>query len=113
MFYTFVQNNSGGQWDKNHNIRERVIIEADDFGEANRRAEDVGIYFYGVQSGYDCECCGSRWHEMYDEDDGTPTPSLYGVPIAEDEIVFEDPDRLFEVIIHYKDGRIGYWKDWH
>jgi hypothetical protein len=59
MFFPFYQNNSGGVFDKNLPIN--LIIEAEHADEANSRAESLGIYFDGVKTGRDCECCGSRW----------------------------------------------------
>lgn len=111
MFYTYQQNNTWGRWINTASLREIVIIEADSIVDANQRAEHIGIYFDGVSSGRDCDCCGDRWREQYDEGNGTATPSVYSVPIPEDEIVFVDPDpvhTLSTAIIYYKDGRVGY-----
>ena len=38
-----------------------VYIEAENAGEANKLAEENGIYFDGVSKGIDCSCCGDRW----------------------------------------------------
>jgi len=40
----------------------------------------VGLYFDGVQAGYDCSCCGSRWSRQYSYD-GDDTPMVYGDPV--------------------------------
>ena len=62
-FYEFNQNNSGGHMDYNDKLTHRVFIEAEDYRSANSIAEDLGIYFNGVDNGSDCECCGDRWYE--------------------------------------------------
>lgn len=82
-FYTFSQNNSGGSFvvDEETGIAETVIIEAYSAADANSRAERIGIYFNGVDSGWDCECCGDRWNEIYSENDCYDVPSYYGTPI--------------------------------
>jgi len=76
-FYTFNQNNSGGSFvfDEEAGITHFVVIEALDEKHAISRAEDIGIYFNGVNSGSDCECCGDRWYEPYD---GHEYPEVYG-----------------------------------
>lgn len=65
-WYKFYQNNSGGSFDINHErgIGPNVWIEALDADDANRRAEQIGIYFDGVSSGCDCSCCGDRWYHV-------------------------------------------------
>jgi hypothetical protein len=85
MFYTFVQNNSGGNFFGPH----YVIIEANSAEEANNIAEsEASIYFHGCEDGRDCTCCGDRWHPVNAED-GTESPQIYGVLMegTEDEIV--------------------------
>lgn len=61
MFYDFGQNNSGGRFIVNDKVTVSVFIEADSPEEANQKAQDIGIYFFGTVSGKDCECCGDRW----------------------------------------------------
>lgn len=75
-FYRFYQNNSGGIWDldSERGIAVNVYIEAETADQANRKAEQIGIYFYGCDSGTDCHCCGDRWYETssydaYDRED--------------------------------------------
>lgn len=79
-FYTFSQNNSGGQFDEN--LSQYVIIEASSAKEANRKAREIGVYFNGIDEGYDCECCGDRWVEVCEED-ATEKPSVYGEHIKD------------------------------
>lgn len=67
-YYKFWQNNSGGYFVNNDDVREYVIIEALDENHANSIAEDIGIYFDGVAYGMDCECCGDRWYRVNEYD---------------------------------------------
>jgi hypothetical protein len=101
MFYTFNQNNSGGSFIRNseRGIDEKVIIEATNADEANNKALQIGIYFNGVDSGADCPCCGDRWWPVGDSD-GDSTPSVYGMPIEEDN------GYSYSGYIHYLGGAI-------
>lgn len=98
-FYTYYQNNSGGGFITNNDVKEYVIIEAHSSEQANDIAENIGIYFDGMLSGEDCSCCGSRWNEQY-ADNGDPEPMVFDTPVHEAE------GGLFtkECIIHYLNG---------
>lgn len=67
-FYHFSQNNSGGMFDiePSRGIGVDVWIEAVDADHANSRAEQIGLYFNGVEDGSDCECCGDRWYPTWE-----------------------------------------------
>jgi hypothetical protein len=91
MFFTFSQNNSFGTFVEDDNLDEFVIIEAESADEANHIAESIGIYFNGVEKGFDCPCCGDRWYEISNGDDGKEKPEIYG---------------SYDYIIHYKNGTI-------
>lgn len=102
MFYTFIQNNSGGFFDADDDVAPYVIIEAGSAKKANARAMDKGIYFNGVSKGMDCPCCGDRWYTV-DMVDATDEPEIYGSKS------FEHCSRWVEghnIIIHYLDGRV-------
>lgn len=73
-FFCYNQNNSGGFFKK---PAAYVVIEAQNAKEADRIAEGIGIYFNGVDSEDDCECCGDRWYKAHDSS-GTDTPMIYG-----------------------------------
>jgi len=64
-FYEFCQNNSGGNFHVDDKICHRLFIEAKNSFEANAIAEDLGIYFDGVENDIDCSCCGDRWNESW------------------------------------------------
>ena len=67
-FYEFSQNNSGGSFDVDNDVCHRLFIEATNAEQANRIAQDLGVYFNGCDSGMDCNCCGDRWYEVDDYD---------------------------------------------
>jgi len=71
-WYHFNQNNPGGSWDIDDKIDKNVFIQAHSHYEANGLAQDIGIYFDGVENGLDCRCCGNRWTHAYDEIDYLP-----------------------------------------
>lgn len=101
-FYQFTQNNTGGDFQVNDDIAHFVLIEADSYKEANNRAENVGVYFNGCDTGEDCPCCGDRWYELEDYDDNTNEPLIYGSkPNEYNGKMFKKEYR-----IHYLDGRV-------
>lgn len=79
-WFLFSQNNSGGRFDfdEDEGITHHVVIEAKDAWLANQRAQHMGIYFDGCDSGRDCSCCGDRWDEVSGE--GDDVPKVYGQP---------------------------------
>jgi len=100
-FFEFSQNNSGGIFDVDDNVAHYVIIEAYSPRQANSKAEEIGIYFDGCAKGMDCGCCGDRWHELYDTDEGDAEldmPSLGGM--------FNS-----QVIVYHLDGRKETFKE--
>lgn len=113
-WYEFRQNNSGGSFDfdADRGISVHVIVQADDAEEANYRANRIGLYFDGCETGDDCECCGDRWYRQSYTDKGDPVPSEYGVPLID---VAPDPrysslgrgwmGEKPECFVHLKDGR--------
>jgi len=60
-FYEYTQNNSGGSFTEDEKLCHRVFIEDKNIDDANTKAENIGIYFNGLEDGLDCECCGDRW----------------------------------------------------
>lgn len=69
MFFTFEQNQSNGFLIDNSSVTEQVVIEADNYWEANERAREIGLYFDGVADGIDCDCCGDRWFRAWKTDE--------------------------------------------
>ena len=63
MFFHWRQNNSGGFFEDASPLAPNLVIEADSYKEAEENALAMGVYYDGVQNGYDCGCCGDRWYE--------------------------------------------------
>ena len=82
-WYTYSQNNSGGSFVLNESVGHYVFVEAPTAEEANRIAEDNGLYFDGCRDGRDCSCCGDRWYPQWREDSGYDYPDLYGEDIRD------------------------------
>ena len=109
-FHTFTQNNSGGSfvYDEKRGLTHHVIVEGKDYNDIMNRAESIGIYFDGCDSGQDCECCGDRWYAVY-RDDGDDEPKVYG------DVITKSYDGMkwmkdYEGFVHYDDGRVtGFW----
>ena len=80
-WFTFHQNNCGGRFIVDDKVDAYVIIQAHNADEANYLAQGIGIYFDGVDSGDDCDCCGDRWSPIREEA-GTDVPEIYGDPVA-------------------------------
>lgn len=99
-YFRFRQNNSGGFFDGTP----MVFVQADNADDANRIAQDNGIYFNGVADGIDCGCCGDRWHRVYDDDAiDTPTAAVYSLADADfTDVTYADGDsyRDFSGDIH-------------
>ena len=70
--FVFCQNNTGGRFIPPAIC---VFVEADTAEEANDIAQTAGgVYFHGVKSGKDCDCCGDRWYPVDDPLDLTEYP---------------------------------------
>lgn len=104
-FYTFRQNNSGGSFDRQMGY---VIVEANSPNDANRRAEEFGVYFNGCDTDMDCSCCGDRWSEQWDADDAMSRPLIYEREPEEwvDSTDFGGNTWGLNVNVVYMDGRV-------
>lgn len=98
MFFHFSQNNSGGSFDAPY---EDIIIEANNYKQANALAKDEGVYFDGVEDGYDCACCGDRWSAQWSDSDGTKSPEIYGKHPSGHKTF----DKKMKILVVYLDGR--------
>lgn len=110
-FFEFKQNNTGGSFEVNEMVCNRVVIEAENAEEANRIAMDMGIYFDGVAGGLDCGCCGDRWYPQDKEEEGNTYPMEYG------RKTFKTPEEHYQSLankygwttpdirIYYADGK--------
>lgn len=96
MFYTAVQNNSGGQYIINDDVSYFVIIEANSPEEANNILNNITKNYRRY-----CSCCGERWQFDFDEEDGDNVPMIFGDPVSE----VQKDSCVEECIIYYLDGR--------
>jgi hypothetical protein len=76
-FYLFNQSNPGGYFIQDDKVDENVIIHAESAKDANRKAQEIGIYFNGVRKGIDCGCCNDRWYPV-SEYDSSELPLIDG-----------------------------------
>ncbi len=100
-WFTMRQNNSGGYFIRNEEVRDTVIIQALSPDDAEARAKTIT---YGNDS-Y-CQCCGERWDNWFTESDADEVPSLYGVAI-------EDLDKeafRYDAVLYYFDGTKRFYK---
>lgn len=102
MFFHFSQNTSGGNLDINEKVAHHVIIEAFGAHDANLRAESIGIYFDGVDGGWDCPSFGDRWHDVCGRGDAEPL--IYGEPPEQYVDTFARKGEPF-CHVYYLDGR--------
>jgi hypothetical protein len=102
-FYEFEQNNPGGRLDVDDILCHRIFIEAESYDEANKIAEDLGIYFDGVEEGMDCECCGDRWCPAYSTIDKPIEEYVRNISI---KYPFLDVSGKPESRIFYKSGKV-------
>jgi len=107
LYWAYHQNNSGGRFDVDEYVCHYVIIEARDKIDADRRAQSVGIYFDGVQAGWDCDCCGNRWLRAWE--DGSDQPDIYGYHPREYGGRFTKKDGVFCRVFRL-DGSITEYK---
>ena len=57
-------------------------MEATDTHNADSRAENIGIYFDGVDRNMDCACCGDRWRrsdDMFSQDEKPASGILHAL----------------------------------
>jgi hypothetical protein len=99
-YFYYRQNNSGGSFDIDDDVSIYVWVEAETAGEANDKAEQIGIYFDGVNSERDCECCGDRWYPA------VPSEAL-GSPILSNLGVRWVGEGQNHTIIYNADGTVG------
>lgn len=111
-YYEFSQNNSGGSFDFDEElgITTRVFIEAYDAVDANHRAERIGIYFDGIDSGQDCACCGDRWYSVEEPWREAILEENLGEHILElmtfkFHMKWQKPDKP-EIFVHKMDGTL-------
>ncbi|MGG1238926.1 hypothetical protein ABE210_11175 [Bacillus sonorensis] len=96
-FFTFIQNKSGG-YNIINVVAKNLIIEAENAKKAIKKMRDITNEYRNF-----CACCGERWNEWIDDEDGTNSPMVYNVNVFE-----ERPSNLFDqaTIIYYLNGEV-------
>ena len=74
MWFEYDQSNPGGSYLSD--MPRTVLVEGKDADDADSRAEEVGVYFEGIDSGRDCSCCNDRWSRAYDDNEGRESAYL-------------------------------------
>jgi hypothetical protein len=89
-FFHFHQNNSGGFFEVNDTVDEGgCVFEAKNAKDANAKAEKAGVFSF-----WSCECCGARFSEQWDSEEGHATV---------EEAVSQAFGR--PVVVHFKNGK--------
>lgn len=94
MFYRLDQNNSGGYYIENDEVRQTIFVEADNESDAKAWLMQITE----EHSEY-CECCGARWYIGFLEESETPI-------ISGKKLLDESSKGEFSYIIYFKDGTI-------
>ena len=92
-FLTFYQNNSGGYYLIDDNVKHYVIIEGYDIWQVEAKANSILADYREY-----CSCCGMRWSSYFDDEDLTDEPEIYWRSVYEYKSCEE------EAIIYYLDG---------
>ena len=107
-WFEFRQNNSGGSFVYDENVGKSVFVQARNAREANDIAERAGVYFDGVDAGWDCSCCGDRWYGLWSDDEGSedmPQEYLWNVGMVDFALMDTVPDqRSGYSVFHFYDG---------
>ena len=116
QWFKYRQNNSGGVFTYPAAM---VFVQATSAVKADRLAKRaVGIYFDGVESGVDCDCCGDRWNCAY-VGDGQDAPTFHGHGIADsdgnfcptvasDLFAMAAEDGVPDIALVFADGHVTY-----
>ena len=96
-FFEYRQNNSGGSFYRNDDVREIVIIEAQNAKEANFKFREISESYMDF-----CSCCGERWYFLYDDDAGEDKPMGQDEPFT--DFYMEKWHDSYTIVIYYYDG---------
>lgn len=101
-WYEYRQNNSGGSfdYDPQQGLSIHVYVEAETGVDADVRAERLGIYFDGCDSGMDCHCCGDRWSPAADWRE----ISEENIPAKDEPMIRDDNKRGYHPMRWLEDG---------
>ena len=93
-FLTYHQNNSGGYYLIDDNVKHYVIIEGYDMWQIEAKANSVLSDYREY-----CSCCGRRWSSYFDDEDLTEEPMIYNKSVYEYVSHWSE-----QAIIYYLDG---------
>lgn len=93
-FLTYRQNNSGGYYKIDNNVKHYVIIEGYNLGQIDAFANKI-LENYRSH----CSCCGERWSSYFDETNLTDDPMIYGESVYDYKSFWTE-----QAIIYYLDG---------
>lgn len=98
-WFEFDQNNSGGYYVEDNVQGATVFVQAASATEATLFIWDQLNHSY-------CRCCGERWSEPWNDDDGKDFPAKFDNPIFQTE---NDEPNWYSgssVVLHFYDGHI-------
>ena len=102
-FWSLNQNNSGGYFINNENVKEYVIIEAPNANECQNKARDIFEDYREY-----CQCCGERWGDAWlSEGEGREAPKIFGKEINLDAELSPGEGN---VVIYFIDGTRKYYR---
>lgn len=101
-FYTYLQEKTNGYFITNEQkgIGKVVIIEETSAERANNKAEQINLYFNGVELGIDSPYYGDRWYRC-NEWNGEKEPMVNGLCVNDYRDTFK-----YDGYIHYINGTI-------
>ena len=89
-WFTYTQMLVGKRYKINDKIAHYVLIQANNFSDANNIAERIGIYFEGSDDNRDCRCCGDRWFRNFESGDSVPKINGDTVDINNNTVTLTD-----------------------
>lgn len=95
-FLTYHQNNSGGYYLIDDNVKHYVIIEGYDLWQIEAMANSILSDYREY-----CSCCGRRWSSYFDDEDLTEEPMICNKSVYEYVSYWSE-----QAIIYYLDGTI-------
>lgn len=95
QFYIYTQNNSGGYFIQNDDVRAILVVEAQNGKEAAQKAEDICENYMEY-----CSCCGERWR-FYEDKIGTESLDELRKKVTTDKWAISFGE---SAVIYYYDG---------
>lgn len=100
LYFTSIQNNSGGYFIQNDKVGTIVIVQAENAQQAIKKFDKITFDY----SEY-CDCCGSRWdYNFLRDQNGTENPTVYGEGVY--EYAKKKNSRSSHIIIYHQGDKI-------